>query len=151
MISGTRVDFWRNTLVKRAFIGGASETGGAGTFALIELFNVAESGVLLICDQIHISVGAACVVELRDFDATLTTAGDEGNKYLGEAAPLGQIKHFPAALPGDLIATFDMAAGRLSQLLTFVQPFIIPEGRALVVAAHLVETKCTANFEWIEL
>lgn len=150
MIGGTRVDYWRDTLIKRAFVGGGSASGGVATYAGVQLWNPAASGKLLICERAFVTIAAPASVHIRNDFATLASNGVEGNKYLNEAAPAGQVKFASVAIQGAAIGFIQLLAGDLSKTFRFQHPFIIPEGRGLNFFIDLLNTRMTVNFEWIE-
>ena len=152
MIGGTRVDYFRDTLVKRAFIGSAEFTAVAGQHSMVQLWNPAQSGKLLICHHADVTVSASTFIYINHHNAALIGAPPVGNKYLGEAVGVG-VTHNESlgAIPGTNIAyqyprtNFDLIS------LFNRDPIIIPEGLGIVIAAVTVNLSIQATFEWIEV
>lgn len=151
MIGGTRVDYWRETLIKRAFMGGGTQNGAVGTFSAIQLWNPADSGKTLICDTITVGVPEAIRFALRHHNAVLTGVGGEGNKYLAEAVPVGEIHTQSGVAFGTDITPYRISAGKLTHTIKFLHPIIIGEGLGLIVQLYIANIDCTGTFEWIEV
>ena len=150
MIGGNRVDYWRDTLIKRAFITGTSQTAVAAQNSHIQLWNPAASGKLLIVEKIGFKIQTAGTVYLAYYATTLATlAASQGNKYLGEADGVGLIKR--ATNAGALGTTISRLYYVTEQEFVFERPIIIGEEMGLVILNLTVDEYLKAYFEWIEV
>lgn len=153
---GTRVDFFRNSLIERAFLQGVHTAAVAGNNSHVQLWNPAASGKLLILTHIDIIVNPAAVlfVSIRLYNAALGALTQGSNKYLGEpdgvgatcgVNNVGQLGVAMAFFRNDTGATIF----KMPSLDT--HPFVIPEGMGLVLVTDLVNSELNALFEWIEV
>jgi len=149
MISETRVDYWRDSLVKRAFIGGASSPG-TGNPAAIQLWNPAASGKILICNRAVFMTELADLIYIKYYPTVFSSTGHRGNKYLGEAQPVGLIKYQSGAALGSTIGYLQTTAGNMMKTFRFHDPILIPEDMGLCFIMNTTGHRATVNFEWIE-
>ena len=150
MISGTRIDYWRNSLIKRTFIGGWESTVSGGNPMNVELWNPAASGKLLICNRVNVWCSGASKLRISHHNAAYANSGSQGNKYLGQAAGVGLIKYAGAALPATPIADNYIPA-TVNIPIEFVEPFIIPAGIGLVFSCVTTDLSLSVLFQWIEV
>lgn len=156
MIGGTRVDYWKNTLTKRAFIQGANSLAQVGNYSHVQLWNPAASGKLLIVTHINIIVNPTAVlfITIRSHNAALGVLTQGSNKYLSEADGVGATCGVNnAAQFGTQRSYFRNATGatifKMPSLDT--HPLIIAEGLGLILVTDLLNNELNALFEWIEV
>lgn len=153
MIGGTRIDYWRNTLRERAFIGGAAKAGPVNSFGMVQLWNPTDSGFILICNKItHVSDALVTNAHtLRFHNAALSGAESQGNKYLNGAAGVGLVKSGDSVMVGTLMFEFRAPPGVERRLLDHSDPIIIPEGLGLILTINSDTAINSTIFEWIEV
>lgn len=141
--------WYYDTEQKRSFIGGGSNSGGAATYAHAQLWNPAASGKRLILQSLQLGTASTTWLWIADSTSALGADGFEGNKYLGEAAPVGQVKHTAnATLQGSQrsVAFVDVQGN-----FPIKPNIIIPEGRGLIIAPGNLNVDLWAQFQWIEV
>lgn len=152
MLNGSRIDFFRDTLKARAFVGGYSFD--PTNYAHIQLWNPADSGKGLIvsCAIGSIFTATGCVIRLHSHNAALTNAANtEANKYIGGAAPVGEIRYQDnTPYLGTHISDILWGVANIGSFINS-DPIYLPEGFGI----HLLEISAghplTAHFEWIEV
>lgn len=152
MIGGQKTDFYRHTAVKNSFIGGFINNNSLNPYCLAQLWNPADSTILVVCDGVSIfSVGTnAITYSLAHHNAALSSDGLEGNKWIAGPAPAAQVKRDDlAAIPGTVFTTFNQDP-TMEKPLNLKQPFIIEPGLGLIVVIASAATKLSVIFTWLE-
>jgi len=151
MIGGTRVDYWRDALIKRAFVGGGECVAVAGQQSAVQLWNPAASGKLLIVNRIRANMDVAGTMYLAYYATALSASlTSKGNKYLGEATSIGLIRYEAnAGVLGTIIDRIYLPATSMFMEIFDVN-IIIGEGMGLSVTHLTANRRITADFEWIE-
>lgn len=154
MIGGKRIDYFRDTLIGRAYIGGAVKVGPINSTS-IQLWNPADSGFFLILNKLNsISEAAATVTyTLRYHTVALTGAENQANKYLGGAAGVGLVKSQDLTMAGvgTLIQEFGAPPGIERNFLENSDPMIIGEGLGITITCLNSSAHLSVIFEWIEV
>lgn len=140
---------------KNEFMGAVFAAPSGGAYACLQLLNPSGSGKTLILKKVIASTLANSIITMGLNASTLGAAGANGNKYLGEASPSGQVR---SEVNGVLYALSPAMAFTYTQAYRpFINDFsrsggiIIPEGNSLMVLNNTVATYTYASFEWKEI
>lgn len=123
----------------------------AGQYSHVQLWNPAGSGKNVIVSEMGFSCSVAGVVNLRSYNAALTTLGNvQAPKMVGGPASVAQARdQTNASILGGTIASFEVAAlSTFSQKL--IDPIILPPGQGLVVVGTTVNIVVRASWQYYE-
>jgi len=158
MIGGSKVTSRDNTArfyteKKMAFMGGKIVSAVAGQYPQVQLWNPADSGVLLyMTDMSHLTIGTnERVFEMLSYATALGSDGTESNKYIGEAGPVGQVKWTTnVARLGTVINEWYYNTYKYNFRID--DPYIIiPEEMGVNIAMVVTNQPLSITFEWIEV
>jgi len=146
----TIVDSVTGERERKAF-GTLFTTRAAVEFSEVQLFNPANSGVLVFAEQVYISMGLASFAEVRIFDTPLTTAGTEqgwrdGRRAGNPAAGLRQSTNVAIQGARRLNLGFVVADERFPVPLGIT---LLP-GQGVHVACNIVNIQVVASYYWWE-
>jgi hypothetical protein len=142
---------YTGALNRQCPIGSTQATAVAGSYPHVQIWNPAGTGVFLAVEKILFST-AATGVRVITATAALTNDGAEFNKYLGGAAPLGQVK-YENNVTFQGVSTVIILTCLTARMLEFKfnDPFILPESHGLNLAAGAVNVELKAVFQWREV
>lgn len=128
------------------------------TYAIVQLWNPAGSGVDLVCTYLKAQNLHTATVPFQLFThtAALTGITNEYNRYLGGAAPLGEVRsqnNVAAPLPGvGNITSIPRVVADGVHVFTEPtrDPWVIPPGNGLYVGNQTFQADIWVLFEWWE-
>lgn len=131
-----------------AFAGSTVQVAVAAEYAHVQLYNPAESGVVIIVDRVFVSFSAAMRANVARYETALTTLNvNWRNKLAGSADGAGEVRR-----QSDGSQLFDagwytqeLAAGAI-WTVPLDHPIILPEGQGIVVFGNTVNIGVTASF-----
>lgn len=140
------------SLQKKSFCAYISQTGAAGVYSQIQLWNPAASGVLLELKKVsNIWCGGDDYLIMGSHNVEMpNNTNSKSNKYLGEAAPSARIAKVAS---GTFYTTLSFLCVKTQVLdkLDFIPPIIIPQGMGLSIMASTVNLTLLGNFHWNEI
>lgn len=141
-------DSWyANELAKCSFVANASPGAVASQYSHVMLFNPADSGKIVICKSISVTVTAIQTFNTSAYDTELANAGNEYNRYLGETGPSGRLSYETnVALLGTVLETC-RTAGRVGDPF----PYILKQGKGILTACTTVNYGFNLSYGWIEV
>lgn len=153
MIGGTRVNFWENTLIERAFIGAGGADAVADQYAGVQLWNPANSEILIICRRISVWNPTGRNVNLYYDTNALTDAGVESNKRVG-AGMTANVAQILTQEKANLVnygtaMTNSLKADCVNELLLY-EPIIIDAGYGVICVNNTINETFKVQFEWLE-
>lgn len=155
MMGGTRVDYWRDTIIERGFHGSGQQIGVAGEYPGVQLWNPAASGKILIVDRITSHSNAAKSHRMYYDNAALSTAAYEVSKHFDAALAASGGQVFKDSLA--VIANYgtrvssDIINNDFIKWVEGKAPFMIDPGYGLSIVCSDLETSLRIIFEWIEV
>lgn len=140
------------------YVGGYSVGPLAANYSYIQLWNPIGSGVSLILQrliQTRIVSGTSGLTYLIRYDTALTSLAINGNNKdfnIAVGGGKGQVRYEQnAALLGTVLSYFQNSEQPTEILKDTNKPYILPEGKGIVVAPNSVQFGIRAHFEWKEV
>jgi hypothetical protein len=151
MIKGNRVDYWKQSYQKRAYVRGAAQNAVAGEYSHIELWNPAASGVNLIVTQAVASCGSWNLMSLCWHNAAFAAGAAARNKYFDEAISNAFVRwDTDANLIGIIIASVKHGE-TITPFIKQDHPIVVIEDRGLIIRCDIVNSIVSGLFHWMEV
>lgn len=147
------------TIGNGAFVGAANNNAPvAAQNPNVELWNPAGSGKLVVVESLCFSSSTAQTIVVGDSSTALASAmaaGSVMSKYsagvVGASVGVGEMRYTNQA--GAPIVNSPMqfqVLANIPQVINFREPFVLPEGRGLLLYGVTVNSYLICNFEWFE-
>lgn len=138
---------------RQCFLGGCNKTAVGAQYSHIQLWNPDQSGVLLVCHYAQAQIATAGNnVSIRHNAVALASAGEQGNKYLGGAAPNGLVlMESNGVLQGTSMGQKTLITNHQQGDFVHRYPIVIPQNKGLVLACTTADIAFRAYFEWVEI
>lgn len=147
------IDGGRNrTAANQAFIGSSFAGSVGGQYPLIQLWNPAASGKVVVLKSFSIGSSLAGTVDLRANTVALAGVGGSLiNKRLGGASGGAQVLNTNAVAitAGSVVSSYMMGANGSIQF-QLSEPIVMYPGNGVTADANVVAAAMVASFEWYE-